>query len=146
LLVGKDEANVGEGGNEKLIVLLGIFGFVAGLGLLFYELRGVQRCIHLVTVGAALEYQMGIEGRFRRWPHSVGRFINEPIAAAFIYSGVLASWVFLAISHASLVAAIISSGSTFFIAFFAVWRFYWYATKKETDEKACTAPQPRECH
>jgi hypothetical protein len=65
LLVGKDGANVGEGGNEKLIVLLGIFGFVAGLGLLFYELRGVQRCIRLATVGAALEYQMGIEGRFK---------------------------------------------------------------------------------
>lgn len=121
LLVGKDGANV---------------RFVAGLGLPFYELRGIQRCISVATVGAALEYQMGIEARFRRWPNSVGRFINEPIAAAFIYSGLLASWAFLVISHASLAAAIISSGSTFFIAFFAAWRFYWYTTKKESDEKA----------
>jgi hypothetical protein len=113
-----------------LVTLLGIFGFIAGIGLLFYELRGIQRCIRLATVGAALESQMMIEGRFRRWPHSVGRFINEPIAAAFIYSGVLASWIFLSTFQASVVVAIISSTSIFFIGFLAVWRFYWYITKK----------------
>ncbi len=134
LLAGKNEVDTDKAHNE-IFVLLGTFGFVVTLGLLFHELRGIQRCIRLATVGAALEYQMGVEGRFRRWPHSVGRFINEPIAAAFIYSGVLASWIFLTVFQASLLAALAASGAIFLVAFLAVWRFYWYTTKKEKAEK-----------
>lgn len=135
LLAGKNEVSADKVHNKELFVLLGVFGFVVTLGLLFYELRGIQRCIRLATVGAALEYQMGIEGRFRRWPYSVGRFINEPIAAAFIYSAVLASWIFLTVFQASLLAALAASVAVFLVAFLAVWRFYWYTTKKETAEK-----------
>jgi hypothetical protein len=125
------DTNVGYRDSPELLVPAGIFGFVITLGLLFYELRGIQRCIRLATVGRAFEGQMGVEGWFRRWPHSVGRFINEPIAAAFIYPGVLAAWMFLAIISASLPYAIVSAIVVLCVGFAAVRIFYRYVTRSE---------------
>jgi hypothetical protein len=126
-----ERANVGDPGNAELLVPAGLFGFVVTVGLLFYELRGIQRCIRLASVASAFERQMGVLGRFRQWPHSLGRFVNEPIAAAFIYSGVLAAWTFLAVSSASLPCAILSASIVLGVGFGAVWRFYKYVTLKE---------------
>jgi hypothetical protein len=82
-------------------MVAGMFGAIVTVGLLFYELKGIQRCIRLYKVGAELESRMDISGQFKRWPHSARRFINEPVAAAFIYSTVLAAWIFIAITSIS---------------------------------------------
>lgn len=102
---------------------LGTFGAVSTIGLLFYELRGIQRCIRLSVVGKELETTMGVKGQFALWPQSVGRFVNEPIASAFVYSTVLAAWVFLAFG-ATKPAAIPASLLSFVVAFAMVWCFY----------------------
>jgi hypothetical protein len=82
--------------DPKYLLYVGIFGFLVTLGLYIYELRGIQRCIRFSTIGKDLEHKMNVQGQFRRWPHSVGRFINEPIAAGVIYAVVLAGWAFVA--------------------------------------------------
>jgi hypothetical protein len=130
-LVERANTNVVDRGSPEFLVPAGIFGLVVTLGLLLYELRGIQRCIRLATVAYAFEGQMGVEGRFRRWPHSVGRFINEPIAAALIYPGVLAAWMFLAVISVSLPYAIISASVVLCVGFGAVWGFYRYVTPSE---------------
>jgi hypothetical protein len=108
----------------EVLAFAGIFGFVVTVGLAFYELRGVQRCIRLAKVGASLEQQLGVQGRFAMWPRSVWRFINEPIAAGFIYSAVLAGWTYLATRAISVAGASIAASAIFAIAFAAVYRFY----------------------
>jgi hypothetical protein len=131
LLLERAKTNVGDGGSPELLVPAGIFGFVVTIGLLLYELRGIQRCIRLATVGHAFEGQMGVEGRFRQWPPSLWRFINEPIAAAFIYPGVLAAWTFLAFVTVSVPYAIVSASVVLCVGFVAVRRFYQYITPGE---------------
>jgi hypothetical protein len=69
---------------------------------------------------------MGLEGQFRRTPHSLGRFINEPVAAAFIYSAVLAGWTFSGLASLRLGWGIVVSGTLFVVSFCAIWGFYRY--------------------
>ncbi len=130
-LLGRAGTNAGNAGSPELLVPAGVFGFVVTLGLLFYELRGIQRCIRLTTVGKAFEGRLGVEGWFRRWPHSVWRFINEPIAAALIYPSVLAAWMFLAVVPSSLSYAIVSASLVLCVGFVAVRIFYRYVTRRE---------------
>ncbi len=110
--------------STKYLTVIGLFGFVITLGLLFYELRGVQRCLRLIAVGEELEKLMGVRGQFVRWPHSVGRFINEPIAAGIIYSMVLATWSYVAMISSWPAAAIWVAGIVFLIGFMSTWQFY----------------------
>jgi len=119
---------------SKYLPFLGIFGIFVTLGLLFYEMRGFQRCIRLITVGQELETKMHIKGLFLLQPHSVGRFINEPIAAGIIYSTVLASWVYVALISSSW--AVWIAVAIFLISFLSVWCFY--LTQREP-KKALTA-------
>jgi hypothetical protein len=130
-LLTRGDMNIGGRGSAELLVPAGIFGMIVTVGLLFYELRGVQRCIRLEHVGIAFERQLGVYGRFRRWPHSVGRFINEPVADAFIYSAVFAAWMFLALLSASFLAAIVWATIVLCAGFVAVWVFYRYIKGKE---------------
>lgn len=130
-LLGKADTGLGNGGQAELLIPAGIFGFVVTVGLVFYELRGIQRCIRLANVGDALESRMKLEGRFRQWPLSVRRFINEPIADAFIYSGVLSAWTFLAILPASFLVAIALAGGVLGVSFAAIWRFYLDIRQRE---------------
>jgi hypothetical protein len=130
-LLTRGDTNIGGRGSAELLVPAGIFGMVVTVGLLFYELRGVQRCIRLANVGTAFEHDMGVYGRFRRWPHSVGRFINEPVADAFIYSAVLAAWMFLTLISVSFLSAIVCASIVLGAGFGAVWVFYWYISRKE---------------
>lgn len=116
--------------SDELITLAGVFGILVTVGLLFYELRGIQRCNRLAAVGADLERQMGVEGRFTRWPTSVGHFINEPVAAGFIYPAVLGSWTFLVARNASFAAAAFGSVVVFAVGFAGVYAFYRHV--KET--------------
>jgi hypothetical protein len=62
----------------EYVTAAAIFGLLVSLGLYFYELRGVQRCIRLTMVAKELESAqpgMSVNGQFTQWPHSVGRFI-----------------------------------------------------------------------
>jgi hypothetical protein len=128
-----------------LIVGAAILGVIVTVGLLFFELRGIQRCIRLSKVGTALEVQMGVGGQFRLMPHSVLRFVNEPYASAFIYSAVFAGWWFVAIAallsdpanfpgpSATIWAAALS-GMFFLISFLGVRWFYYHV--REDDREA----------
>jgi hypothetical protein len=130
-LLERMDTSVGNGGRAELLVPAGIFGFIVTVGLLLYELRGIQRCIRLASVGSVFESQMELKGRFTQWPHSLGRFINEPLAAAFIYSSVLAAWMFLTVVSASFPLAIVSAYIVLGISFGAIWSFYLFITRKE---------------
>lgn len=84
---------------EAYLPAIGLFGFVATLGLFLFELHGILKCTHLIGAGAKLEKSLGInkeEGQFRGRPLGIGWFINEPFAAGIIYPAVLAAWAFLA--------------------------------------------------
>jgi hypothetical protein len=126
-----------------LLVAAGIFGFVVTIGLLFYELRGIQRCIRLAQVGKALEHQVGVDGRFTHWPSSVGRFVNEPLAAALIYSGFLAMWAFLATVTLSPETGVMSSVVVFIVGVAVVWIFYRYVDRRKSATRAIILPARR---
>jgi hypothetical protein len=117
--------------SSKYLSVIGIFGSIVTLGLLFYELRGIQRCIRLRFVGEQLEESMHLQGQFKQWPHSVGRFINEPIAAGMIYSMVLAAWVYVTLISSGPSVAVWGAAAVFLIGFIGAWRFYHYVTNTE---------------
>lgn len=126
-----------EVNNESLrehLFPIGVFGFVVTIGLLFYELRGVQRCIRLAKLGKQIEEKHGVTGQFSGWPHSVFRFINEPIAAGLIYSMVLAAWIYVGLipSEMQWISILV-----FILFFLGVWGFYLYVRKdaKHTDNE-----------
>ena len=78
---------------------LGLFGFVVTLGLFFYEIYGIRKCLALIEAGKQLECSLGItDGQFRKRPDNVLYFINEPFAAGVIYPAVLAGWMFLTLA------------------------------------------------
>jgi hypothetical protein len=81
---------------KNALLAIGLFGFAITLGLLLYELRGVQRCIRLINVAANLEKTMYVAGPFRLRVHSFRNLINEPVAAGIIYPSVLAAWIYVA--------------------------------------------------
>jgi hypothetical protein len=124
--------NTGLGGRARgkweLLTFGGSFGAIVTLGLLLYEQRGIQQCIRLTTIGSALESKLCVRGRFSRWPHSVRRFINEPTASGFIYSSVIASWVFIAITSESNPAAVAAAVTIWVICFLGTRGFYWWVT------------------
>jgi hypothetical protein len=109
----------------KLVTAAALFGLLVSLGLYFYELRGAQRCVRLSQVAKDLEGQLGVvNGQFTRWPHSVGRFINEPMAAAIIYPAALSAWVYIAIVLHSTICAVVAASAVFLFGFFGGWIFY----------------------
>lgn len=112
--------------NPKHVTAAAIFGMLVSLGLYFYELRGIQRCIKLIKVAQDLEGSSGIsvEGQFTQWPPSLGDFINEPIAAAIIYPVVLAGWAYLAAMPYSSMLGAIAAVIVFLVGFWGGWKFY----------------------
>jgi hypothetical protein len=113
-----------------------LFGLLVSLGLYFYELRGVQRCIRLSQVAKDLESGqpgMSVNGQFTQWPHSVGRFINEPIAAAVIYPAVLSAWAYLAVTPYSSMCARVAALAVFLFGFLGGWSFYRHVREPKTN-------------
>jgi len=109
--------------NENHLLAVGLFGFAVTLGLLLYELRGVQRCVRLINVAANLEAKMYVPGPFRLRVHSFRNIINEPVAAGIIYPAVLAAWIYVAIhsnDSAWKVATLVFIGSMAIV----LWVFY----------------------
>ncbi len=120
--------------SSKYLTVIGTFGFVVTLGLLFYEFRGIQRCIRLEAIGKELEGKMKVEGQFVRRSHSVGRFINEPMASGIIYSMVLAAWIYVAMISSWPSVAVWLAGAVFLIGFISARRFY-LAVRGEKGER-----------
>jgi hypothetical protein len=79
---------------------IGIFGLVVTLGLLVYELRGMQRCQKLEEQGAALEDEMNLRpelGPFRGQPYRrVGGMVGAPAAGLIVYIATAFAWLCLA--------------------------------------------------
>ena len=82
------------------LLAIGLFGFLITIGLLFYELRGVQRCIRITNIAKDIErsWNVTVHGPFSLQPTSLlDGVINEPIAASIIYPTVLAAWSYVAL-------------------------------------------------
>jgi hypothetical protein len=120
--------------SSKYLTVIGTFGFVVTLGLLFYEFRGIQRCIRLEAVGKELEGKMKVEGQFKRRSHSAGRFINEPMASGIIYSMVLAAWIYVAVISSWPSVAVLVAGAVFLIGFTSA-RLFYLAVRGEKGER-----------
>ena len=92
LVIGKNPSM----GSSHLLAI-GTFGILVTLGLFFYELRGIQRCKYLVSIGAQLERALKIEwGQFKDRPGRRHGFIGAEIAGWVIYLAVLLAWLYVA--------------------------------------------------
>jgi len=109
---------------KDYLALAGLLGFLITLGLLFYELRGLQRCIRLRNVAKDLEEQMAVFGPFRLWPTSLYGLVNEPMAACIIYPAVLAAWIYFAIHNWQDRYSICIATSIFVLGFIGVFSFF----------------------
>jgi hypothetical protein len=99
---------------ERLLIPLGIFGFFVTLGLLTYELRGIQDCTMLRKRAMAIEKSSSIEvdnSHFQKWLPGTAGVVDEVGAAWTIYLAVLAVWAFVALRG--------------FQRHFAWWPAYW---------------------
>ena len=109
--------------DKQFLTPVGIFGFFVTLGLFFYEIRGIQYCMSLISLGKLLEEELEVDGRFkRRPPKPFPSSINEILAARTIYSTVLAAWIFIALifidpKNASVIVAVTAAASVFLIFF-----------------------------
>ncbi len=59
LFLSKDSFTGNENPNNFL-ASAGLLGFIITLGLLIFELRGIQSCIRTISVGKLLEENMGV--------------------------------------------------------------------------------------
>jgi hypothetical protein len=80
----------------RFYVLIGAFGFVVSLGLLLYEVRGVQQCAYLIALGRDIENSISLKrrGQFTNRPDEL-LGIGKTSAARFIYPIVLAAWMYV---------------------------------------------------
>lgn len=124
LLLRDKPSNVALDIADQHLPAIGVFGAVVTLALFFYELRGVQRCTRLADIGRELEILMGVRGQFVQWPPSIGRFINEPIAASIVYPMVIAGWLYIALVTKSPKLAVSVGIFVFAIGFTCGWQFY----------------------
>src|SRR5215207_11620328 len=68
------------------LLAVGLFGALVTLGLFFYELRGIQRCKRLITLGGELECALKIElGQFKDRPDRIAGFIGAETAGWVVY-------------------------------------------------------------
>lgn len=92
LLVSKNYAI-----DSSHLLAVGIFGALVTLGLFFYELRGIQKCKHLIILGGQLESALKIEsGQFKDRPKRIAGFIGAETAGWVVYITVLLGWLYVA--------------------------------------------------
>jgi hypothetical protein len=82
---------------------IGIFGAVTGVGLLIYEMKGIQKCTRYIHFGCQIEQELisggHLTGHFKslaldrqkKWTYA----ITEPVASAFVYAAVIGAWVYV---------------------------------------------------
>jgi len=91
--------------NQSIIIPyhceLGFFGLIVSIGLLIYELKGIEKCTQFIYLGAWIETKMK-ENIVQKEPTGYftqllkgNSIITEPLASAFIYSIVLALWTYV---------------------------------------------------
>jgi quercetin dioxygenase-like cupin family protein len=131
VLVVVEADKSGVGALSSVLIPIGVLGALITVGLLFYEARGIQKCVRLISVGEDLEDAMGIPGRFRRWPDPLWTFVNEPNASGIVYSSVLAGWVFVAVSPTSIGWSTIAALVVLVGGLVAMRGFYWWVTWSE---------------
>jgi hypothetical protein len=83
-------------------IAIGLFGFIVTIGLLIYELKGIEKCTQFIKLGKWIEAQM--DGNVSYGDARKGYFtelltgneyVNEPVASAIVYSIVLALWSYV---------------------------------------------------
>jgi hypothetical protein len=87
-----------KGDDRRLLVAVGVFGFVVTIGLFMYELRGIEDCSVLRRRGEAIEMALGVQepaSQFRRWYGGKRNVVDEIGAAWIVYVAVLAAWAFV---------------------------------------------------
>ena len=96
-LLGKPEV-------MPFLPVMGIFGAVTGVGLLIYEMKGIQKCTRYIHFGCQIEQELISDGQLtghfksvtldkkKKWTY----IITEPVASAFVYAAVIGAWVYLA--------------------------------------------------
>ncbi|HKO58662.1 MAG TPA: hypothetical protein VJ276_22540 [Thermoanaerobaculia bacterium] len=97
-----------EGPANEIVTYVGVFAGLFTLSLFIYEVRNILMCDDLWKKGMELEAQMGISGQFcvcgeQRSAGSVRSFfaelLNAKLAACFVYSLVMAAWLFVALRY-----------------------------------------------
>jgi len=109
---------------------IGIFGFIVTLGLLVYELKGIEKCTQFIMLGKWIEDQMEdntVNGVIKKGYFTEllkgNKYINEPVASAIIYSIVLALWsyvTFMEVCHLQYIMP-----PLVFLTFFIIVVTYW---------------------
>jgi hypothetical protein len=97
-----------EGAITGHLTEIGFFGALVTLGLLTYELKGIQKCTGLICYGLEIErflskgtpafngqFDVLIADRTSNW------FASEPVASAIVYSTVLAAWAYIGLANLS---------------------------------------------
>ena len=75
---------------------VGAFGMLVTMGLFFYELRGIQRCKYLISIGGKLESALNMDwGQFKDRPGRIYGFIGAEIAGWIIYTAVFLGWLYV---------------------------------------------------
>ena len=93
LLIGKNYSI-----DSSHLLAVGLFGTLVTLGLFFYELRGIHRCKHLVSIGSKLEHSLKLEsGQFKDRPGRIHGFIGAEVAGWVIYGAVLSGWLYVVV-------------------------------------------------
>jgi hypothetical protein len=85
--------------NQKLLAPIGLFGIAVTLGLLMYELRGIEDCTMLRSRAKNMEEQLGVpvdKSQFGSWRGGKLGLVDEIGAGWLIYLAVLASWAYVA--------------------------------------------------
>lgn len=90
---------------EKPINLfpIGILGAFTTLGLLIYELKGIQKCTGYIEFGFEIEKtilktsptHLGHFGSLKTG-RKISNVFSEPVASAFVYAAVIGAWMFVA--------------------------------------------------
>jgi hypothetical protein len=99
----------------------GLFGIAITTGLLTYELYGIRSCKALVTYGRLLEWKMGLSyGQFIGRPQVKFSLVSKSVAAALIYSTVLAAWTYLALLYEQPSRSKVVGAAVFCVAFMVI--------------------------
>ena len=141
LLIGKADEKIQSG----FLLPIGLFGFVASLGLFIFEIYGIRKCTHLIVLGTFLEKELGIEGQFKHRPCGVEHFrfipagiaplISEPFASGIIYPAVLGAWTFVASYNAGAAVAGILATMVFAAGFLVALNFNRWLGKEDAPNK-----------
>jgi hypothetical protein len=122
-------------------IALGLFGVLATVGLLIYELKGILKCTQFIFLGKWIEgvinediypddsKQKGLQkvpGFFTELsePIFMPKIVVEPVASAFIYSTVLAAWVYIILLKTQYWKWLIPliAFSIIFVGIYVYWR------------------------